>query len=224
MTVTLGFDVYGTLIDTAGVTEALTAFAGDRAPAFSTLWREKQLEYSFRRALMQNYVDFRHCTRSALDYACAAFKLSISASDKQELMAGYRVLPAFPDVESSLPILQEQGFNMFAFSNGRPEDVSGLLENSGIRSYFVDVISTHEIESFKPNPAAYAHFLARAGAAAAEAWLISGNPFDVIGAISAGMNGAWVKRSEQALFDPWEIEPTVVIASIAELAEAIDRR
>ena len=60
MTVTLGFDVYGTLIDTAGVTEALKQYAGENAAAFSSLWRDKQLEYSFRRALMQNYVPFTH--------------------------------------------------------------------------------------------------------------------------------------------------------------------
>jgi len=52
MTITLGFDVYGTLIDTAGVTAALKPFARELAPAFSNLWREKQLEYSFRRGLI----------------------------------------------------------------------------------------------------------------------------------------------------------------------------
>lgn len=224
MTVTLGFDVYGTLIDTAGVTQALAAFAGDRATTFAGLWREKQLEYSFRRALMQNYVDFSFCTRYALDYTCNALAIDISDSDKQALMAGYKVLPPFPDVEVALPILKENGYQMFAFSNGKPEDVAGLLENSGISSYFVDVISTDEIKSFKPNPAVYAHFLRRSGATGKEAWLISGNPFDVIGSISAGMNGAWVKRSELALFDPWEIEPTVIINAISELAEAIESR
>jgi 2-haloacid dehalogenase len=51
--------------------------------------------------------------------------------------------------------------------------------------------------------------------------LISGNPFDVIGAISAGMRGAWVKRSPQAVFDPWEIQPTLTVGSIVELCQAL---
>jgi 2-haloacid dehalogenase len=221
MTVTLGFDVYGTLIDTAGVTEALKAFAGNRAAVFAGLWREKQLEYSWRRALMQNYVDFSVCTRHGLDFVCTALDITISDYDKRELMAGYRMLPPFADVEASLPILKDRGFRMFAFSNGKPGDVASLLENSGISSYFVEVVSTDEIKSFKPNPAVYAHFLRRSGATGKEAWLISGNPFDVIGAVSAGMRGAWVKRSDKAQFDPWEIEPTVTIDSIAELADAV---
>ncbi|MDH3758592.1 MAG: haloacid dehalogenase type II, partial [Gammaproteobacteria bacterium] len=54
-----------------------------------------------------------------------------------------------------------------------------------------------------------------------EAWLISGNPFDVIGAISAGMRAAWVRRSEDSIFDPWGIEPTVTVTSLRDLADAI---
>jgi len=36
-----------------------------------------------------------------------------------------------------------------------------------------------------------------------DAWLVSSNPFDVIGVISAGMRAAWVKRSPDALFNSW---------------------
>jgi 2-haloacid dehalogenase len=64
MAITLAFDVYGTLIDTAGVTQALEKYVGDKASAFSSLWREKQLEYSFRRGLMQNYQSFAVCTQN----------------------------------------------------------------------------------------------------------------------------------------------------------------
>lgn len=222
MTITIGFDVYGTLIDTAGVTEALKRFAGDRAALFSDRWREKQLEYSFRRALMQNYVHFGLCTRHALDYTCAVMGVEIAEDEKLELLAGYKVLPAFPDVKGALPLLKERGHRLFAFSNGKPEDVASLLENSGISPYFVDVVSTDEVKSFKPNPAVYAHFLRRSGATGKEAWLISGNPFDVTGAISAGMRGAWVKRSPSAIFDPWEIEPTTTISALTELGDYIE--
>ena len=58
MATTLAFDVYGTLIDTQGVTKTLTKWIGDRAEMFSETWRNKQLEYSFRRGLMQSYQPF----------------------------------------------------------------------------------------------------------------------------------------------------------------------
>lgn len=49
----------------------------------------------------------------------------------------------------------------------------------------------------------------------------SGNPFDVIGARSAGMYGAWVQRSAKTVFDPWEIKPDITGTNISELAAAI---
>lgn len=43
----------------------------------------------------------------------------------------------------------------------------------------------------------------------------------MIGAISAGMKAAWVKRAEDAVFDPWGIEPTLTVSNLSGLAEAI---
>jgi 2-haloacid dehalogenase len=221
MAVTLAFDVYGTLIDTHGVVAKLGEFVGDRATDFSSAWRDKQLEYSFRRGLMQNYENFAVCTRDALDYTGARFGVDITPAEKQALLDIYRELPAFDDVQDALSDLAARGYRLYAFSNGSAEAVETLLSAAGIRERFVGVVSCDDIRSFKPNPAVYAHFLRKAQATGSEAWLISGNPFDVIGAISAGMRGAWVRRSADAVFDPWGIEPTVTVTSINELADAI---
>jgi 2-haloacid dehalogenase len=223
MDITLAFDVYGTLIDTHGLVAALGRHAGPRALEFSRAWREKQLEYSFRRGLMQNYVDFAQCTRQALDYTCSWFGIAMDPREKGALLEAYRGLPAFPDVEEGLTQAKRSGFRLFAFSNGKAEAVETLLQQAGIRGHFLDVVSVDEVQSFKPNPGVYSHFLRRAGAFGAEAWLVSGNPFDVIGAVSAGMRAAWVKRSPEALFDPWGIEPTLTVTSLVELAGQIGR-
>ena len=129
-----------------------------------------------------------------------------------------------PDRHSSKSArAKKAGFKMFAFSNGSSEAVETLLSHAGIRGYFIDVVSVDEMRSYKPNPGVYSHFLRRAGATGSDAWLVSGNPFDVIGAISSGMRAAWVKRSPEALFDPWGIEPTLTINSLLNLAEQIDK-
>jgi 2-haloacid dehalogenase len=223
MAITLAFDVYGTLIDTHGVVVMLGKHVGEKASEFSRIWREKQLEYSFRRGLMQNYQNFAVCTSDALDYTCAYFKASLSQGDKQELLDAYKVLPAFDDVKEGLDLARKAGFRMFAFSNGSAEAVQALLINAGIREYFIDVVSVDEMKSFKPNPGVYCHFLRRAGATGADAWLISSNPFDVIGAISSGMRAAWVQRTPEALFDPWGIEPTLTVTSLLQLTQIAAR-
>ncbi len=51
---------------------------------------------------------------------------------------------------------------------------------------------------------------------------MSGNPFDVIGAVAAGINGAWVRRSPDAVWDPWGIAPTVTVDTVGALASAVE--
>lgn len=217
METTYAFDVYGTLIDTHGVVEALKPFAGNQAHAFSTVWREKQLEYAFRRGLMKHYVPFSTCTAHALDYTANRFEIDLTEKNRAELLDVYKRLPAFPDARPALETLKAQGHRLFAFSNGSEAAVDRLLESAGLRALFEGIVSVEAIRSFKPDPGVYAHFMRCAEAKASEAWLISSNPFDVIGAISAGMRSAWVKRSENALFDPWGISPTRTVSRLTEL-------
>lgn len=222
MLTTLAFDVYGTLIDTNGVVTALEALVGAKAQAFSQTWRDKQLEYSFRRGLMQNYQTFAVCTSQALDYTCAFYKVSLTEEQKAGLLSMYRVLPAFSDVKEGLNQLKAAGFRLYAFSNGKGDALEMLLNNAGIRELFLGVVSVDDIKVFKPSPATYGHFLRQAGATGGSAWLISSNPFDVIGAISAGMKAAWVKRSPEAVFDPWGIDPTITVNNLLELGDKIN--
>jgi 2-haloacid dehalogenase len=192
---------------------------GERAPAFAAFWRDKQLEYSFRRALMQNYVDFSVCTRQAFEYTARHFDASPSAADRDHLLALYRTLPAFPDVAGGLARLPHAEVQPFAFSNGHPDDLESLLTTAGIRGHFADVVSLFNARTFKPNPAAYAYFHRAAQTGGAETWLISSNPFDVIGALAAGMKAVWLQRSPAAQFDPWEFQPTATAASLLEVAD-----
>ena len=217
MATTFAFDVYGTLINTHGVLSLLENMIGDKAQNFSNTWREKQLEYSFRRGLMQNYVPFSVCTKQALDYACLAHKTPLSDDQKQQLLEQYKILPAFDDVKKGLEQLKAQNYRLFAFSNGAADAVNTLLETAGISDYFEGVVSADDMKTFKPNPGVYSHFLREANSTGANTWLISSNPFDITGAISHGMRGAWIKRSEDSIFDPWEIQPTTIATDLVDL-------
>ena len=213
---TIAFDVYGTLINTDGVVFRLREWIGSRAEAFSQTWRSKQLEYSFRRGLMRRYETFAVCTRQALDYCCTEYEVSFSAEQKDALLQSYRALPAFSDADEGLVALKAGGHRLFAFSNGAAEAIEEVLRASGLRERFEGVVSCDALETFKPNPDVYRYFMKEAGDSN-DAWLVSGNPFDVIGAVSAGMKSAWVKRSDRAVFDPWGVEPTVTVATLSEL-------
>lgn len=220
---TIAFDVYGTLIDTHGLVSMLEAFANEKAEALSQLWRQKQLEYSFRRALMRQYCSFAECTAQALVFACQSFQVELSENQRRELLDGYRRLPAFPDVSDGLERAREAGFRVYAFSNGVASDIESLLDHAGIRKYFIDVVSVDEIRSFKPDPEVYRHFMKRAESQPESTWLISSNPFDVTGSRAVGMNAIWVRRSMSAVFDPWEFQPTATVSDLAQVTDVIMR-
>jgi 2-haloacid dehalogenase len=213
---TLAFDVYGTLIDTHGVLVLLEEMVVNQALLFSQTWRTKQLEYSFRRGLMRCYQDFSICIKEALNYTCDALNLPLNNEQKEQLLARYKTLPAFNDVTKSLSQLSEN-HQLVAFSNGEQAAVESLLSHANIRQYFSDIITADEIKTFKPNPDIYQHLLTRTGSRIELSWLISSNSFDVIGAKSFGMKAAWVKRSSAAIYDPWGVEPDLVINNLDQL-------
>ncbi|MCP4494358.1 MAG: haloacid dehalogenase type II [Gammaproteobacteria bacterium] len=221
MTITLGFDIYGTLIDPHGVTVKLGEIIGEQAVEFSQLWRTKQLEYTFRRGLMRDYQNFVVCTRNALDYTDQVFNTKISEEDKQALMESYRVLPAYDDVPEALEKIKAAGFRIYGFSNGIADAVSGLLEHAGIAQYFDGVVSVDEVATFKPSPDVYEHFVESTGSDKTNAWLVSSNPFDIQGAINIGMKAAWLHRFPEVVFDPWGIEPTIVMQELVEIVERV---
>ncbi|MFT4739793.1 MAG: 2-haloacid dehalogenase [Marivirga sp.] len=223
MKYTIAFDVYGTLIDTSGVFNSLERLMGEQANTFMDTWRNKQLEYSFRRGLMNKYVDFALCTKHALSFSCQFHHVELTESQKEALMKEYTILPAFPDVREALEALKKAGHQLFAFSNGSKKAVSGLLSHAKIIDLFDGVISVENMETFKPNPTVYEYFNRQSKSEKNSAWLISGNPFDVIGAISYGMRAAWVQRSPKTIFDPWGIEPTAIVNTLTDLSAKLEK-
>ena len=220
MKITLGFDVYGTLVDPSGMAKHLADDLGSEAASFAEFWREKQLEYSFRRGLMQNYADFSICTSDALYLTCRRFKVSISSERRAELLGLYQHLPRFDDVTPALQSLQT-AFRLFAFSNGKRSQIDAVLSNANILDYFEGVVTADDVRSFKPSPAVYSYARRVTGAWSSPFWLISSNPWDVIGARSAGLSSAWVQRSDEKIYDPWGVEPNISVRSLIDLPAAL---
>jgi len=134
------------------------------------------------------------------------------------LLDVYRRLPAFADAAEGLSRLAEAGHRLVAFSNGVGATLRGLLGHARLMPPLADVVSVDEVGTYKPSPGVYQHLVARGGQGAAETWLVSANAWDVLGAKSAGLRAAWVRRSERMHWDGGGIgEPDVMVASLAEL-------
>ena len=71
------FDAYGTMFDVHSVVEAGRAITGDPI-SLSMTWRQKQLEYTWLRALMGRYEDFWAVTEAALRHTVRRLGLAAS--------------------------------------------------------------------------------------------------------------------------------------------------
>ena len=222
MNITLAFDVYGTLMNTHGVVTLLEDFIGDKATLFSKTWRDKQLEYSFRKALMDRYEDFSICTKQALDFTCLYYQIELTEDQKTKLLNFYKYLPVFEDVKEGLDKFKDSKADLYAFSNGKSESIKALLDSAGISDYFKGIVSADTIKSFKPNPAVYEHFISESQAELKSTWLISSNPFDILGADSYDFKTAWIQRDDHSPFDPWGMSPTMTLDSLRNLYEKIN--
>src|SRR5712664_3761040 len=89
------FDAYGTLFDYASAAAGCRDALGDKLERFTALWRDKQLQYTWLRAVQGRHADFRQVTGDALDFTLATLGLTDSAL-RSRLMDLYLKLDAFP--------------------------------------------------------------------------------------------------------------------------------
>ena len=220
----LAFDMYGTLVDPIRIWKQLEQYIPDEdALRVAEVWRQKQLELTFRLTVMERYEDFEWITRKALDYALAAAGQELEADQKDVLIAQYNNLERFDDVDSGLKRLKEAGHEMVVFSNGTPAMLQATLDQEGLHQYFQGFVSVDEVKVYKPSPKVYWHVADRLGRPIEEVWLISSNPFDNVGAEAAGMRAVWVDRSG-GLFDPLGSPPEMIVETLTELADAMESR
>ncbi|KAF7915691.1 uncharacterized protein EAE98_011034 [Botrytis deweyae] len=203
----IAFDLYGTLLSTESIAKELALHFGDeKAKSVATLWRRYQLEYTFRMNSMLLYKPFSEITNTSLRHAISEHKLALAETDIESVMKAYNSLSAFPDALIGLENLaKDSGTNAYVFSNGTDEMVSSSVHNSPELSEFKDLfkelITVEEVEYYKPHPKVYEHLVRKVRGSVEkkdceDVWLVSGNPFDIVGARHAGLMTCWVDRSK----------------------------
>lgn len=218
---TIGFDVYGTLVDPLEMSQYLNSLIGEKANEFAVVWRQKQLEYTFRRGLMQSYQNFDVCTEQALKFAMQVLDVEIENENQSNLLSLYTKLQPFPDVVPALKKLKQSDCILVAFSNGVESTLKTLLSNANLLDYLEDIVSVDALRTFKPNPKFYEYLAIQTKSKLSNCWVVSSNPFDVIGGKYAGINAAWIQRSYQNIFDPWEYNPDITANNLLEFCKVL---
>jgi 2-haloacid dehalogenase len=207
------FDAYGTLFDVHSVVEAGREITPDPA-ALSLLWRQKQLEYTWLRALMGRYEDFWAVTEAALRHAISRLGLAASEAQVRRLMDAYLSLACFPEVKPALERLASRPRAIL--SNGSPRMLDAAVASSGLGQLLAHVMSVDAVKTYKPSPLVYALGPDTLGVPAGELLFVSSNAWDVAGAKSFGYQVAWCNRSH-APEEHLGVRPDLVVTRLDEL-------
>ncbi len=116
----------------------------------------------------------------------------------------------YPDVRPALERLRKR-YRLFAISNGNAD-----LGRCGLGGFFDGHITAIAAGVAKPDPRIFLHMLVSAGVDACDALHVGDDPrTDVVGAVQAGMNAAWLNRDAR----PWPGElppPPLTLTTLAD--------
>jgi 2-haloacid dehalogenase len=174
------------------------------------------------------YDDFFNITRNSLLHTLAEFSVKLHDEDIDGLMEAYDHLSTFPDVIPALKgVSTNSNITAVVFSNGTKTMVSNSVFRSQDLSphakIFQHLVTVDEVKKFKPAPEVYHHLAQTTGKEMKDIWLVSANPFDIVGATTIGINAAWVDRAGRG----WEdnavpsVRPKVIGKGVEEIFKSI---
>lgn len=175
----------------AALTESL--FPGNGS-AIMNAWRVRQFEYQWLRALSGRYMDFLQTTRDSLAFAANQLQLEISSAQQDQLMAAWSNLQVWPDASDTIKVLHQAGLRLAFLSNMTSKMLTDGLKNAKLGSMFEAVLSTDQIQSYKPAPQAYQMGIDTLQLRREEILFVAFAGWDVAGAKWFGYPTFWVNR------------------------------
>jgi len=213
------FDAYGTLFDFASAARSCRDELGENADKLTALWRDKQLQYTWLRAVQNLHADFWQVTGDGLDFALETLGIQKPAL-RERLMNLYLTLEPFPEVPDVLKRLKAAGMRTAILSNGSPKMLAAVVSASKLDPILDAVLSVEEAGVFKPHASVYQLAVDRLGVPANAISFQSSNAWDAYAAKAFGMQVVWCNRYGQR---PERLPgtPDREIKSLAELPPLI---
>ncbi|MBI3436628.1 MAG: haloacid dehalogenase type II [Proteobacteria bacterium] len=213
------FDAYGTLFDYGSAAARCRDVLGDNLDRLVALWRDKQLQYTWLRAVQGHHADFWQVTGDALDFSLATIGLE-NAALRDRLMNLYLSLDVFPEVPDMLARLKKAGIQTAILSNGSPAMLKAVVDSARLSSLIDHVLSVEAVGVFKPHAKVYQLAVDRLAVAAANMSFQSSNAWDAYAASAFGMRVVWCNRYGQRR-EKLPGAPDREIRTLAELPAAI---
>lgn len=206
----IAFDLYGTLFDVHSVAVQCDEQFPGRGQEISNVWRQKQLEYTWLRSLMNRYIPFEHVTEEALRFTIRHLGLELDERACRSLSDAYLRLQAYPEVPDALRALRDRGLKLAILSNGSPHSIDAVVTNAGLRNSFDHLLSVDPVRVYKPDNRAYELAEQTFGVGRREILFVSSNAWDATGARYFGFPTCWINRGgktfeEMGQRPDWEV-------------------
>lgn len=211
----LVFDAFGTLFDVQSLDQRLETHFGSQASEINAIWRQKQLQYTWLRSLMDRYKPFSSVTAEALTFACKEIGVTLTDEVKAHMMQGYYELQAYSTLKKGLGELKKH-YRLAVLSNADPAMLNSAAEFNEIDHFFDAILSVDSLQQFKPIPAVYELAPKALELQATEVAFVSSNTWDVTGAKSFGLFTIWLNRN-QATMETLGYAPDIEINNLASL-------
>lgn len=215
----LAFDVNETLLDLGPMQRALTGAFDD--PTAAREWFLTLLHTSLVANHIGRYESFSSLGVNALVTVAQRRSIDLDVDDVETLLAPMSTLPPHPDVPEGLQRLSEMGFRLVALTNTPAVRLGPLLEQAGISEFFSQQLSVDEVKRFKPAPEVYLMASTRVGVDVPDMLLVAAHDWDILGARSVGMPGAFVAR-RGAIWGSAQQMPDLVVSDLNELADRLE--
>ena len=189
------FDAYGTLFDVDHACKEMAIQLGDNWDKLSSIWRQKQLEYSWLYNSMNEYDSFWKITKDSLEYAMNSLSIN-SVKIKNELLNLYFKISAFEEVEEVLKKIKKNKIKTAILSNGSYDMLNSAIKNSKFDELISEVISVDECKKFKPHRDAYNLVIDKFNINKKNCIFFSSNCWDIHGASNFGFQTVWVNRKK----------------------------
>ena len=213
------FDAYGTLFDVNAACRELSKEVGEKWQDLATLWRLRQVEYTWLRNSMNEYINFWNITEDALEYAMETLNIKNEVL-KDKLLDLYLKLKAYPEVEKVLTKLKKEGYQTGILSNGSEEMLASAVKNGKLENLLDKVLSVEKCEVYKPSSKVYdlveKEFNIKKGNVA----FFSSNAWDMHAAAHYGFKTIWVNRFEGNL-ERLPGKPYKIVKSLKEIIEIL---
>ena len=186
----VAFDIIGTVFPLEPLRSSVVAIG--LPPAGLEGWFAAGCRDAFAMAAVDDFKPFATVLEAALDGVLAEQGLDPPEHERKALVKQLVTLDARDGTREAFSLLVDAGIPVMALSNGAKSSTKKLLARADLSDLVQEIVSVDEVKLAKPRMEVYLHAAKRAGVEPAELALVAAHPWDINGAIAAGLVTAYI--------------------------------